>query len=82
MDCDRDHGSTGAPLLQGGFEGMARGLRTMSAVLPKAHIRRGNCDVRFVPIADSCSAAIEITILYQQKARSDQGLIEFCRSGS
>jgi hypothetical protein len=58
MDCDRDRGSTGAPLanLQRVFEGMAQGLRTMSALLPKADIRRGNRDVRFGPKADSCSA--------------------------
>jgi hypothetical protein len=54
MDCDTDRGSTGAPLanLQRVFEGMAQGLRTMSALLPKADIRRGNRDVRFVPKAD------------------------------
>ena len=54
MHCDRDRGSTGAPLanLQRVFEGMAQSLRTMSALLPEADIRRGNRDVRLVPKAD------------------------------
>ena len=30
----------------------------MSALPPKADIPRSNCDVRFVPKADSCTAAI------------------------
>jgi hypothetical protein len=56
MDCDRDRGSIGAPLanLQRVFEGMAQGLRTMSALLPKADIPQSRLDVRFVPKADSC----------------------------
>jgi hypothetical protein len=53
MHCDRDRGSTGAPLanLQRVFEGMAQSLRTMSALLPEADIRRGNRDFRFVPLS-------------------------------
>jgi hypothetical protein len=43
--------------LQRVFEGMARGLRTMSALLPKADIVRHGGNVRFVSKADSCTAA-------------------------
>jgi hypothetical protein len=50
MHCDRDRGSTGAPLAN--LQRVAQGLRTMSALLPEADIRRGNRDVRFVPKAD------------------------------
>jgi hypothetical protein len=50
MHCDRDRGSTGAPLAN--LQRVAQGLRTMSALLPEADIRRGNRDVGFVPIAD------------------------------
>ena len=32
-------------------------LRLMSALPPKADIRQRNCNVRFVPKADSCTAA-------------------------
>jgi hypothetical protein len=52
MDCDRHRGSIGAPLadLQRVFEG--QGLRTMSALPPKADIASRQFDVCFVPIAD------------------------------
>jgi hypothetical protein len=54
MDCDRDRGSIGAPLanLQRVFEGMAQGLRTMSALPPKADIGESDWHVCFVPITD------------------------------
>jgi len=36
----------------------SRDVRPMSALPPKADIRRGQCDVRFVPLADMDGSTI------------------------
>src|SRR6516165_11882484 len=51
------HGKFGQPMSAMGQKQTSRHLQRMSALPPKADIRRHDWNVRFVPQADSCTAA-------------------------
>jgi len=55
------HGSNSEPLMSAlGQKQTSRLHQAMSALPPKADMDQHRCDVRFVPKADSCTAARKI----------------------